>query len=67
MGCSVGRDPMAVSRIWNRCTQDGTTERRALSQRAPITSSPEDSHVIHVALRFPTTFGTVILKKLING
>ncbi|GFV89389.1 hypothetical protein TNCV_4152081 [Trichonephila clavipes] len=28
-----GRDPMIVSRIWNRWVQDGNTERRAGSQR----------------------------------
>ncbi|GFS68762.1 HTH_Tnp_Tc3_2 domain-containing protein [Trichonephila clavipes] len=34
-----GRDPMTVSRIWNRWIQDGNTERRAGSQRPPTSSS----------------------------
>ncbi|XP_054710298.1 uncharacterized protein LOC129219995 [Uloborus diversus] len=46
----VGRDPMTVSRIWNRWVQDGNTERRAGSQRPPITSSREDRHIIRMAL-----------------
>ncbi|GFV57106.1 HTH_Tnp_Tc3_2 domain-containing protein [Trichonephila clavipes] len=29
----IGRDPMTVDRIWNRCVQDGNTEHRARSQR----------------------------------
>ncbi|GFS59979.1 HTH_Tnp_Tc3_2 domain-containing protein [Trichonephila clavipes] len=45
----VGRDPMTVSRIWNRWVQDGNTKRHARSQRPPITSSGEDRHVTHMA------------------
>ncbi|GFV47408.1 uncharacterized protein TNCV_4830641 [Trichonephila clavipes] len=41
---------MTFSRIWNRWVQDGNTERRAGSQRTPVTSSREDSHVIRMAL-----------------
>ncbi|GFV20441.1 transposable element Tcb2 transposase [Trichonephila clavipes] len=40
----VDRDSMTVSRIWNRWFQDGNTERRAGSQRPPITSIREDRH-----------------------
>ncbi|MBJ4999813.1 IS630 family transposase [Salmonella enterica subsp. enterica serovar Hadar] len=47
----VGRDPMTVSRIWNRWVHDSHTERRAGSQRPPITNSREDRHVIRMALR----------------
>ncbi|GFV34842.1 HTH_Tnp_Tc3_2 domain-containing protein [Trichonephila clavipes] len=42
----VGRDPMTVIRN----SQDGNTERRAGSQRSPITNSREDRHVTHIAL-----------------
>ncbi|GFW14024.1 hypothetical protein TNCV_3546131 [Trichonephila clavipes] len=35
----VTRDSMIVGRIWNLWFQDGNTERRAGSQRPPITSS----------------------------
>ncbi|GFV28492.1 hypothetical protein TNCV_3984431 [Trichonephila clavipes] len=49
--CSrVGRDPMTVSRMWNRWVQDGNMERRAGSQRPPITSSREDKHDTPMAL-----------------
>ncbi|GFX53386.1 hypothetical protein TNCV_2946251 [Trichonephila clavipes] len=41
---------MTVSRIWNRWVQDGITERRAESQRPPITSSRENKHVTRVNL-----------------
>ncbi|GFW73830.1 HTH_Tnp_Tc3_2 domain-containing protein [Trichonephila clavipes] len=46
----IGRDPMTVSRIWNRWVQDDNTESRAVSQRSSITSSREDRHVTHIAL-----------------
>ncbi|GFX77988.1 HTH_Tnp_Tc3_2 domain-containing protein [Trichonephila clavipes] len=46
----VGRDPISVSRIWNRWVQDGNTERRAGSQRPPINSSQEHRHVTRRAL-----------------
>ncbi|GFX39624.1 hypothetical protein TNCV_2103681 [Trichonephila clavipes] len=35
----VGRDPMTVSRIWNRWVQDGNTKLHAGSERSPIASS----------------------------
>lgn len=46
----VGRDPMTVSRIWNRWVQEGNTERRAGSQRPRITSSRDDRHLIRMAV-----------------
>ncbi|GFW62702.1 HTH_Tnp_Tc3_2 domain-containing protein [Trichonephila clavipes] len=46
----VGRDPMTVSRIWNRWVQYGNTECSAGSQRSPITNSREDRHVTRMAL-----------------
>ncbi|GFX40211.1 transposable element Tc3 transposase [Trichonephila clavipes] len=46
----IRRDPMTVSRIWNRWFQDGNTEYRAGSQRPPIASSREDRHVTRMAL-----------------
>ncbi|GFY00644.1 HTH_Tnp_Tc3_2 domain-containing protein [Trichonephila clavipes] len=45
-----GRDPMTVSRIYNRWVPDSNTERRAGSQRPPITSSQEDRHVTRMTL-----------------
>ncbi|GIY67361.1 hypothetical protein CDAR_255051 [Caerostris darwini] len=47
----VGRDPMTVTKIWNRWIQDHNTERRAGSQQPPITSSREDRRVTYMALR----------------
>ncbi|GFX82674.1 HTH_Tnp_Tc3_2 domain-containing protein [Trichonephila clavipes] len=41
---------MTVSRIWNRWVLDGNTERRAGSQRPPITSSREVRHVTRIFL-----------------
>ncbi|GFX59112.1 HTH_Tnp_Tc3_2 domain-containing protein [Trichonephila clavipes] len=41
---------MTVSRIWNRWVQDGNKERRAGSQRPPITNSREDRHVTRMTL-----------------
>ncbi|GFT06379.1 hypothetical protein TNCV_1145641 [Trichonephila clavipes] len=35
----VGRDPMTISRVWNRWVEDGNRECRARSQRPPISSS----------------------------
>ncbi|GFX20070.1 HTH_Tnp_Tc3_2 domain-containing protein [Trichonephila clavipes] len=35
----VSRDPISVSRIWNRWVQDSNMERRAVSQRPPISSN----------------------------
>ncbi|GFW85380.1 HTH_Tnp_Tc3_2 domain-containing protein [Trichonephila clavipes] len=46
----VGRDPLTVSRIWNRWVQDGNTKLRAGSQRSPIASSQKDKHVTLMAL-----------------
>ncbi|GFU46872.1 HTH_Tnp_Tc3_2 domain-containing protein [Trichonephila clavipes] len=46
----VGRDPVTVSGIWNRWVLGDNTERRAGSQRPPITSHLEDRPVIHLAL-----------------
>ncbi|GFT89557.1 HTH_Tnp_Tc3_2 domain-containing protein [Trichonephila clavipes] len=46
----VGRDPMTVSRIWNRWVQDGNTECRAGSQPPPITSSRKFRHVTRMPL-----------------
>ncbi|GFW70405.1 HTH_Tnp_Tc3_2 domain-containing protein [Trichonephila clavipes] len=46
----VGRDTTTVSRMWNRWFQDGNMERRAGSQRPPITSSREDRHVTRMTL-----------------
>ncbi|GFX74762.1 uncharacterized protein TNCV_3121911 [Trichonephila clavipes] len=46
----VGRDPITVSRIWNRWVQDGNTERCAGSQRSYITSSQEARHVTRMTL-----------------
>ncbi|GFV13382.1 HTH_Tnp_Tc3_2 domain-containing protein [Trichonephila clavipes] len=46
----VGRDPLTVSRIWNRWVQDGNTKLRAGSQRSPIASSQKDEHVTLMAL-----------------
>ncbi|GFW67889.1 SH2 domain-containing adapter protein B [Trichonephila clavipes] len=43
----VGRDPMTVSRIWNRWFQNGNTERPAGSQRLPNTSSREDRRHVY--------------------
>ncbi|GFX56616.1 HTH_Tnp_Tc3_2 domain-containing protein [Trichonephila clavipes] len=34
----VGRDPMTVSRIWNRWVQDNNTERPTGSQRPTVTA-----------------------------
>ncbi|GFV15865.1 HTH_Tnp_Tc3_2 domain-containing protein [Trichonephila clavipes] len=44
----VGRDPMTVSRIWNRRVRDGNKERLAGSQRPPI--NRKDRHVTRMAL-----------------
>ncbi|GFY25069.1 HTH_Tnp_Tc3_2 domain-containing protein [Trichonephila clavipes] len=46
----VGRDPMTVSRIWNRWVQDGNKERHAGSQRPSFTSSRKDRHVTRMTL-----------------
>ncbi|PRD26693.1 UNVERIFIED_CONTAM: hypothetical protein NCL1_37471 [Trichonephila clavipes] len=46
----VGRDPMIVSRIWNRWVQDDNTKCYAGSQRLPISSSWEDRHVTRAVL-----------------
>ncbi|GFS94795.1 hypothetical protein TNCV_4456711 [Trichonephila clavipes] len=46
----VCRDPMTVSRTWNRWVQDDNTEGHAGSQRPPIPSSREDRHVTRMAL-----------------
>ncbi|GFS71256.1 HTH_Tnp_Tc3_2 domain-containing protein [Trichonephila clavipes] len=46
----VGRDPMTFSKIWNQSVQGGNMERRARSQRPPITSSRQDRHVTCMAL-----------------
>ncbi|GFS89233.1 HTH_Tnp_Tc3_2 domain-containing protein [Trichonephila clavipes] len=46
----VGQEPMTVSRVWNRCVKDGNTERRAGSQRPPITSNRYNRHVTGMAL-----------------
>ncbi|GFY21046.1 HTH_Tnp_Tc3_2 domain-containing protein [Trichonephila clavipes] len=43
----VGQDPMSVIRILNRWVQKSSTERRAESQRSPITSSREDPHSLN--------------------
>ncbi|GFW64566.1 uncharacterized protein TNCV_3513881 [Trichonephila clavipes] len=48
--CLHRRDPMTVSRIWNRWVQDCNVGCRAASQRPPITNSRENRHVIFVAL-----------------
>ncbi|GFT68292.1 uncharacterized protein TNCV_659111 [Trichonephila clavipes] len=46
----VDRDLMTVSRIWKRRFQDGNIACRAVPQRSPITSSPEDRHATRMAL-----------------
>ncbi|GFX60487.1 uncharacterized protein TNCV_1182061 [Trichonephila clavipes] len=45
-----GRDPVTLSRMWNRYVQDDNAERRAGSQWLPITISREDRHVIRIVL-----------------
>ncbi|GFW67068.1 HTH_Tnp_Tc3_2 domain-containing protein [Trichonephila clavipes] len=47
----VRRDPISVSRGWNRWVQDGKTERRAGSQRLPITSKREGRHITRTVRR----------------
>ncbi|GFV16276.1 hypothetical protein TNCV_1670811 [Trichonephila clavipes] len=42
----VGRDPMTVSSMWNRCVQGGNMKRRAGSQWPFITSSRETGMLI---------------------
>ncbi|GFV52732.1 hypothetical protein TNCV_2874031 [Trichonephila clavipes] len=50
IAAGVSRDPMTVRRIRKQWVPDGNTERRAGSQRIPLISSREVSHVIRKAL-----------------
>ncbi|GFU62283.1 HTH_Tnp_Tc3_2 domain-containing protein [Trichonephila clavipes] len=60
----VGRDPMTVSRIWNQWFQDGSTERRAGSQRPLITSRRKDRHVTLMALTGRAAFSRALSQEL---
>ncbi|GFW92349.1 HTH_Tnp_Tc3_2 domain-containing protein [Trichonephila clavipes] len=55
---------MTVNRIWNRWLQDGNTERRAGSQRPPITSSREGRHVTRIALMDRTATSRALSQEL---
>lgn len=60
----VGRDPMTVSRIWNRWVQDNHTERHAGSQRPPITNSREDRHLIRMVTRDRTATSRTLSREM---
>ncbi|GFV96629.1 HTH_Tnp_Tc3_2 domain-containing protein [Trichonephila clavipes] len=60
----VGRDPMTVSRIWNRWIQDGNTKHHAGFQRPPISSSREDRHVTRTALMDRAATSRTLSQKL---
>ncbi|GFT03792.1 HTH_Tnp_Tc3_2 domain-containing protein [Trichonephila clavipes] len=57
---------MTVSRIWNRWVQDGNTERRAGSQRPPITSSREDRHVTRMVLMDRAATSRALSQELVS-
>ena len=46
----VGRDPKTVSRISNRCVEEGHMERRAISQRSTVTNKQKDRHLTRMIL-----------------
>ncbi|GFV41738.1 HTH_Tnp_Tc3_2 domain-containing protein [Trichonephila clavipes] len=64
IAASVGRDPMVVSRTWNRWVQNGNTERRTGSQRPFIPSSREERHVTRTPLMDRTPSSRALSQEL---